>query len=91
MTKVKAGFAAKNIQENKKYIMGFALVIHSELRLSETFPNVTMVDTVKKKKRQLLIVGRKDSNVKIFIFPRCFMSNQQSWMFLLIFSVAIPS
>ena len=72
--------------------MGFAWVIPSELRLFEAFPNVIMVDTVEKtnnKERPLLTVGGKDFNGKIFIFLRCFMPNQQSWIFRWIFSVVI--
>ena len=91
MTNVRVGRSAKNLQDNQN-MMGFAWVIPSELRLFEAFPNVIMVDTVKKtnnEKRPLLTVGGKDSNGKMFI--RCFMPNQQSWMFRWIFSVAMPS
>ena len=94
MTNVRVGRSAKNLQDNQKYMKGFAWVIPSELRLFESFPNVIMVDTVEKtnnKKRPLLTVGGEDSNGKMFIFLRCFMPNQQSWMFRWIFSVVMPS
>ena len=53
-----------------------------------------MVDTVEKtnnEKISLLTVGGKDSNGKMFIFLRCFMPNQQRWMFCWIFSLFMPS
>ena len=71
MTNVRVGRSAKDLDENQKYMMGFAWVIPSELRLFEYFPNVIMVDTVEKtnnEKRPLLTVGGKDSNGKMFIF-----------------------
>ena len=94
MTNVRIGRSSKNLEENQKYLMGFAWVIPSELRLFEALPNVIMVDTIEKtnnEKRPLLTVGGKDSNWKMFIFLRCFMPDQQSWMFQWIFSVVMPS
>ena len=94
MTNVRVGRSAKKLQENQKYMMGFAWVIPNELRLFKSFPNVIMVDTAEKtnnEKRPLLTVGGKDSNRKMFIFLRCFMRNQQSWMFRRIFCVVMPS
>ena len=48
MTNVRVGRSAKNLEDNQKYMMGFAWVIPNELRLFECFPNVIMVDTVEK-------------------------------------------
>ena len=71
MTNDRIGQSAKNLEDKQNYMMGFAWVIPSELRLLEAFPNVIMVDTVEKtnnEKRPLLTVGGKDSNGKMFIF-----------------------
>ena len=71
--------------------MSFVCWVNSdELSLIEAFPEVIMVDTTEKinnKNRPLLTVGDKDSNGKIIIFLKCFMPNQQSWMFRWILSV----
>ena len=94
MTNVRIGRSSKNLEENQKYLMGFAWVIPSELRLFEALPNVIMVDTIEKtnnEKRPLLTVGGEDSNGKMFIFLRWIMPNEQSWMFRWIFSVVMPS
>ena len=48
MTNVCVGCAAKNSNENQKYMVGFAWVIPNELRLFESFPDVVMIDTVEK-------------------------------------------
>ena len=93
-TNVRMGRSAKNLEDNQKYIMGFAWVMTNELRLFDSFPNVIMVDTVEKtnnEKRPILTVGGKDSNGKMFIFLQWFMLNQQSWMLRWIFSVVMPS
>ena len=94
MTNVRVGRAAQNMNDHQKYMMCFAWVIPNELQMFESFPYVIMVDTVEKtnnEKRPLLTVGGKDSNGKMFIFLRCFMPNQLSWMFRWIFSVVMPS
>ena len=82
MTNVRVSRSTKNLEDNQKYMMGFAWVIPNELRLFESFANIIMVDSVEKtnnEKRPLLTVGGKDSNGKMFIFLR--------W----IFSVVMPS
>jgi len=48
MTNVRVGTSATQLEENQKYMMGFAWVIPIELYMLEAFPNVIMVDTVEK-------------------------------------------
>ena len=81
MINVRVDRSAKNLEDNKKYMMGFTRVIPGELYLSEVFPNVIMVDTVEKTKNEkqpLFTIGGKDSNGKMFIFLVYFMPNQQT-------------
>ena len=87
------GRVASGMDSHQKYMMGFAWLIPAEIHLLEAFPHVIMIDTTEKtnnEKRPLLTAGGKDSNGNCFIFLRCFMPNQQAWMFRWILSVVFP-
>ena len=94
MTNMRFGRLAKQLEDNQKYMMGFAWVIPVELHMFEAFPHVIMVDMVENpnnEKRSLFTVGGKDSNGKMFIFLRFFIQNQKTWMFRWIFSLVMSS
>ena len=46
MTNVRVGRSATQLEENQKYMMGFAWVIPSEVHMFKAFPHVIMIDTV---------------------------------------------
>ena len=87
------GRITMNLQQEQKYLMSFTWVNPKELYILDAFPEVIMIDTTEKtnnEKRQLLTAGAKYSNGNMFIFFRVFMPNQQSWMFIWVFSVVSP-
>ena len=60
--------------------MSFAWFTTDELKLLEVFLQVAYIDTTVKTNNETipsLTLGAKDSNCKVFIFLRVFMTNQQ--------------
>ena len=87
------GCQANNLLPNHKYMMAFCWMLPDELSLLEAFSHVIFIDVTEKtnnEKRPLLTAGFKDSNGNTVIFYRCFMPNQQAWMFRWVFCVSWP-
>ena len=87
------GRHANNLLPNHKYMMAFCWMLPDELSLLEAFSHVIFIDVTEKtnnEKRPLLTAGFKDSNGNTVIFYRCFMPNQQAWMFRWVFCVSWP-
>ena len=79
---ITVGHGGMNLLPEHKYVMGFAWVIPRERRIFNLFPEIMTVNTVastNKENRPLLTITGKDSNGKMFIILRAFLTHEQSW------------
>jgi len=84
----------RNLQKDQNLFMALTLVVPSERRMLEVYPDTIFVDATEdtnKEGRTLLTIGGCDSSGQIFTFLRNFLANQRSWSFRWIFMHVLPT